>query len=123
MTEHCPRDGKKLDHNGECLNCEFKAPAMVGMPMTQPEVKELVAEVRRRNPLSPKCLGRMHHRCRVLSCGCNCGHKEWAAALRREAAEVEHSVENADDSGVYEAGRLRAEELRRRADEVGGRGW
>jgi hypothetical protein len=108
--ERCPRDGKALNNAGECYHCGKSYPAMVGTPMTRSEVRELVREVRQRPPLSPKCRGRLHHLCQMKGCGCP-HHERQAAALRREAAQVEH--ENTEPDAAEHA-----EHLRRRADEV-----
>jgi hypothetical protein len=111
-TERCPHDGKKLEYDGVswmCRHCGFHdcMPAY-GPRLTQPDAKELVRRLRER-PLSPKCYGHRHQQCEMSGCPCVC-HRRFAAALRREAAQVEH------DGGPAAA--ERAEELRRRADQV-----
>lgn len=78
---YCTRDGKKLEYDGEswvCRHCGFHdcSPPAGYRPMTQPEARDLVREVRRRPPFSPKCRGRLHHRCAMSSCGCFCHDKE-----------------------------------------------
>jgi hypothetical protein len=77
VTERCPRDGKRLDHDGRCAHCgRTFPPAPAGTPMTRQEVRELVRRVRT-NPLSPKCRGRLHKQCAMSTCGCACHVRTW----------------------------------------------
>lgn len=122
MTARCPRDGKQLRYTGdelECLHCGYREPCFtVGQRMTQPEVKELVRRVRL---MSGSCKSRRHDECKVSTC--ECWHHDpkarqgYADHLRREAAEIEHRLRSTD-ADVYRQAVERAEELRRRADEV-----
>jgi hypothetical protein len=81
VTERCPRCHKALEYDGEswsCRHCGFHdcMPAM-GKPMTRGEVKQAVAELRQRPPLSPKCRGRLHHLCQMPGCGCPHHERTW----------------------------------------------
>lgn len=76
MTENCPRDGKRLDHAGYCRHCGTTYPQTPVEPMNQAEARDLVREVRRRPPFSPKCRGRLHRSCVMSGCGCFCHDKE-----------------------------------------------
>lgn len=110
MTENCPRCGKRLNYVGlavDCRNCGFSDSTAYGR-MSQPEVKELVRQVRQRPPLSPKCRGWLHHLCQMKGCGCP-HHERFVAAIRRTAAQVEHD----NEPGAAEE----AEYLRKQADE------